>query len=164
MWKMMRQLKWILFFVAFGFFYLCVFGLQSKAMVNGYGIVTTSEIRAASTMLSTFEAHKASRGFNVYVFDETDWGGMNLTGDPAAEALREFLKVAHAQYNLEYLLIVGDPRDNSGPIPMKILYPRIPGDAGMPLAAAVPSDYYYADITGNWDWDGDGVTMANLDR
>ena len=151
----MRLLKWILCFVAFGFFYLCVFGLQSKAMANGYGIVTTSEIRAASTMLSTFESHKASRGFNVQVFDETDWGGMNLTGDPAAEALREFLKVAHAQYNLEYLLIVGDPRDNSGPIPMKTLYPRIPGDAGMPLAAAVPSDYYYADTTGNWDLDGD---------
>ena len=130
-------------------------GTASSLFANGYGIVTTTEIRSASTMLSTFEAHKASRGYNVQVFDETDWGGGGLTGDNAAEALRGFLQGAHNQHNLEYLLIVGDPRDSVGPIPMKTLYPRNPDDGSSFTKIPVPSDYYYADTTGNWDLDGD---------
>ena len=58
--------------------------MTANAFAAGYGIVTTSEIRATSTMLSTFGSHKASRGFNVQVFDENDWGGAGLTGDTAA--------------------------------------------------------------------------------
>ena len=127
----------------------------SNILANGYGIVTTTEIRSASSMLSTFEAHKSSRGYNVHVFDETDWGGSGLTGDNAAEALRGFLQSAHVQHNLDYLLIVGDPRDNVGPVPMKTLYPRNPDDGSSFTKIPVPSDYYYADTTGNWDLDGD---------
>ena len=134
---------------------LILAGTASALFANGYGIVTTSEIRSASTMLSTFESHKASRGFNVQVFDETHWGGGGLTGDNAAEALRGFLQSAHNQHNLEYLLIVGDPRDSVGPIPMKTLYPRNPDDGSSFTKIPVPSDYYYADTTGNWDLDGD---------
>ncbi len=129
--------------------------MTANAFAAGYGIVTTSEIRATSTMLSTFESHKASRGFNVQVFDENDWGGAGLTGDTAAEALRGFLQGAHQQHDLQYLLIVGDPRDSVGPVPMKTLYPRNPDDGSNFTKVPVPSDYYYADTTGNWDLDGD---------
>ena len=153
--KLMQQSKWISLFIALVLIPLCTSDLLSNAMANGYGIVTTSEIRSASTMLSTFETHKSGRGFNVQVFDETDWGGSGLTGDPAAEALRGFLQGAHTQHNLEYLLIVGDPRDSVGPIPMKTLYPRNPDDGSSFTKIPVPSDYYYADTTGNWDLDGD---------
>ncbi len=74
---------------AFIFLVTAMAGTSSPLFANGYGIVTTTEIRSASTMLSTFESHKASRGYNVQVFDETDWGGGGLTGDNAAEALVE---------------------------------------------------------------------------
>ena len=126
-----------------------------RALASGYGIVTTSEIRGASTMLSTFEAHKASRGFNVHVYDENDWGGAGLTGDLAADALRGFLQTTQAQDDLEYLLIVGDPRETVGPVPMKILYPRNPDDGSNFTKVPVPSDYIYADVHGNWNLDGD---------
>ena len=141
--------------VSFGILFLLLFCRAEHSLANGYGIITTSEIRSASSMLSTFEAHKASRGYNVQVFDENDWSGSGLTGDNAAEALRGFLQSAHTQHNLKYLLIVGDPRDSVGPVPMKTLYPRNPDDGSSFTKIPVPSDYYYADTTGNWDLDGD---------
>ena len=80
---------------------LLLFCFAANCLANGYGIITTSDIRSASSMLTTFEAHKQSRGFNVQVFDETDWSGSGLTGDSAAEALRGFLQSAHIQHNLK---------------------------------------------------------------
>ena len=136
------------------FFLLMLFSVEI-CLAEGYGIITTSEIRSASSMLSAFKSHKQTRGFNVQVFDETDWSGGGLTGDSAAEALRGFLESAHTQHNLKYLLILGDPRSSVGPVPMKTLYPRNPDDGSSFTKIPVPSDYYYADTTGNWDLDGD---------
>ncbi|HJN66410.1 MAG TPA: C25 family cysteine peptidase [Pirellulales bacterium] len=121
----------------------------------GYGIVTTREIRANSTQLTAFENHKAQRGYSVHTFDESDWGGVGLTGDAASEALRTFLQSADSQYELDYLLIIGDPRSSVGPVPMKSLYPRNQDDGCSFSTIEVPSDYYYATLNGNWDLDGD---------
>lgn len=135
-----------------------------------YAIVTSKEIRIASAELPAFVAHKASRGFTVLIFDEGDWGGMGLTGDVAAEALRSFLQSTEALYNIDYLLIIGDPRTGTGPVPMKNLYPRTYGylstspngwnadcDSFVMTQDAVPTDLYYSDVDGNWDLDGDGL-------
>ena len=67
-----------------------------------------------------------------------------LAGDAAAEALRTFLQGADSQYELDYLLIVGDPRSTVGPVPMKALYPRNQDDGCSFTTIQVPSDYYYA--------------------
>lgn len=148
---------------------ISVFFFHSKALSQpseGYAIVTSSAIRSQSNMLNTFVAHKQMRGFNTYVFDENDWGTGGLTGDAAAEALRNFLQQAKAQYNLRYLLIIGDPRVHTGPVPMKRTYPRTTGAVGQtPVFGStscnfsqsqVPSDFYYAELDGNWDLDNDG--------
>ena len=135
--------------------FLLLLILGTNLFAAGYGIVTTQEIRAASTQLTAFENHKAQRGYSVHTFDESDWGGVGLTGDAAAEALRTFLQGADSQYELDYLLIVGDPRSTVGPVPMKALYPRNQDDGCSFTTIQVPSDYYYAAINGNWDLDGD---------
>ena len=149
-------------------FLLGLWGAPSPAA--DYAIVTSAEIRALSQSLVPFAAAKEARGFNVHVFDETDWGGTGLTGDAAAEALRNFLQSAYALYDIEYLLLVGDPRTGTGPVPMKTLYPRTFGyfsttpvggnadcDSFVMTQDPVPSDYYYSDVDGNWDLDGDGL-------
>ena len=141
-----------------------------SALATDYVIVTSSEIRALSQNLDSFVAAKEDRGFVVHVFDEMDWGGTGLSGDAAAEILRSFLQSAYALYDIEYLLIIGDPRTASGPVPMKTLYPRTFGylstspngwnadcDSFVMTQDPVPSDYYYADVHGNWDLDGDGL-------
>ena len=69
-----------------------------------------------------------------------------MTGDDKAEQIRNFLK---EKPGLEHVLLIGD-RDI---VPMKVLYPDPCKHYG---PGAVPSDLYYAELTGDWDTDGDG--------
>ena len=147
-------------------FYLLMFW-PCVTWSSEYAIVTTSEIRGLSQELPAFVAFKTDRGFNVSLFDEMDWGGSGLVGDAAAEALRGFLQGLDAQTELDYVLLIGDPRSQTGPIPMKSLYPRTTGllstspngwNADCNFSqVSVPSDYYYAELDGDWDLDGDGL-------
>ena|GEM_PF-2449308 len=116
----------------------------------GYVIVTTEAIAAGSSQLANFAAHQQARGFAVQVATEAQFGGG--AGDVAAENIRNWLADHYLADQIEYVLLIGDPRPTSS-IPMKVLYPRR-DNLGQPEPH--PSDYYYADLTGNWDLDGDG--------
>ncbi len=120
----------------------------------GYAIITTSAIQAASSELVNFAAHKAAQGFDVHVVTEGSWGGG--TGDAAAENIRAWLQAHYLDDNLEFVLLIGDPSptasDPTTAVPMKMLWPRF--GVGDPQES--PSDWYYADLTSNWDADGDG--------
>ncbi|NRB28889.1 MAG: hypothetical protein HRU37_14565 [Roseibacillus sp.] len=153
-----------------GAVYFLGFPAAASAQGPAYAIVTSAEIRALSTKLDVFADHKVARGFEVHIFDETDWLGSGLTGDVAAEALRTFLQSAETLYDFDYVLIIGDPRPETGPVPMKTLHPRTFGyqsttpvgwnadcDSFVMTQDPVPTDYYYSDIHGNWDLDGDGL-------
>lgn len=113
-------------------------------------IITTSEIVSGSSNLADFIAHKTVMGFNVTVATETDWGGG--TGDIAAERIRAWLKANYAE-KARYAILIGNPNPSNGTVPMKMLWPRRGATDGY---ESCPSDYYYADVTGNWDLDGDG--------
>ncbi|MBN2589978.1 MAG: hypothetical protein JXA96_08945 [Sedimentisphaerales bacterium] len=117
----------------------------------GYAIITTSDIVNASSKLADFIAHKESLGFNVYLITEEDFGGS--IGDEAAENIRRWLQQNYEMYNIEYVLLIGDPRPDTGEVPMKLLWPR---HNDHPEYDKVPSDYYYSDLSGDWDLDKDG--------
>jgi hypothetical protein len=119
----------------------------------GYAIITTNEIVGASGELANFIASKESRGFQVYLATEDQWGGG--TGDAAAENIRDWLIANYLAYDLEYVLLIGDPDPGGGEVPMKMLWPRNNASDYTNYKNS-PSDYYYADLTGNWDADGDG--------
>lgn len=130
-----------------------------------YAIVGEAAVRSASSQLAAFAAHKDERGFDVRFYNETQTGTVGLVGDAAAEALRAWLQGLGAQAP-DYLLIIGDPRVTSGPFPMKQTWPRTPGSVGYnPIGAAncgftqisVPTDYYYAELDGDWDLNGNGL-------
>ncbi|MFP6664558.1 MAG: C25 family cysteine peptidase [Deltaproteobacteria bacterium] len=133
----------------------------------GYLIVTTAAVRGASTQLDAFVAHKEERGFVVRVRDEIAIGSSGLVADAAAEALHSYLQALAPADVPEYLLIIGDPRTWTGPFPMKTTWPRTPGSVGTSPTGyvstcnftqiAVPTDYYYGELDGNWDLDGDGL-------
>ncbi len=120
---------------------------------TGYVIITTRSIVSGSGQLNTFVSHKQARGFNVHVMTEDMWGGG--TGDTAAENIREWLKDNYVRLNIEYVLLIGDPNPSTGDVPMKMLWPRNNATYYTQYKDS-PSDYYYADLTGNWDLDGDG--------
>ena len=115
---------------------------------KAYVIITTSAIIDASDELANFVAHKKSRGFNVKVITEKDFGGG--VSDTAADNIRRWLQKHYLTENIQYVLLVGDPHPETGEIPMKMIWTH----SG--CKEPIPSDYYYADLTGNWDWNADG--------
>jgi subtilisin-like proprotein convertase family protein len=122
----------------------------SPAGTSGYVIITTQDIRDNSTKLADFVAHKQNMGFTVTVVDEADlWGaGTPVAGDASATKLREWMQANYETMDLKYALIIGDPRVDQGYVPMK-MYPCGGRD--------IPTDYFYAELTCDWDKDGDGI-------
>jgi len=121
-----------------------------------YVIITTDAIVAGSSKLDAFVANKQRLGYNVLVITETDFGG--LTGqapDHRAEKIRQWLKNNYVAMGIKYVLLIGDPHpyeNGEGDIPMKMCYPRYSD-----TYPEAPTDYFYADLTGNWDKNGDQI-------
>lgn len=125
-------------------------GASNVKAAAEYVIVTTSAIQAASTQLAAFVGHKQTMGFSVRVVTEADWGGG--VGDAAAENIRLWLKNNYALLGIQYVLLVGNPHPDDGDVPMKMLWPR----RNYSSDRDAPADFYYGDLTGNWDLDADG--------
>ena len=115
-----------------------------------YAIITTSYIETNSTKLDDFVSHKEAMGFDVQVITGADFGGGS--GNTAAENIRSWLQSNYETGNIEYALLIGNPDPCNGDVPMKMLWPRY----GQASDEEAPSDLYYADLTGDWDMDGDG--------
>jgi hypothetical protein len=127
-----------------------LFDTTDSEPIPGYVIITISEIENTSSNLADFIAHKESLGFTVNVVTEEKFGGG--IGDEAAENIRAWLQDHYIQDSLIYVLLIGDPRPDIGTVPMKMVGPA----SYDPNGKWVASDYYYAELTGNWDLDGDG--------
>jgi hypothetical protein len=123
---------------------------SSPGAITDYVVLTTSAIAAGSAKLQAFLNHKATRGFSTALVTESQWGGG--TGDVAAERIRAYLKANYLNKGIKYVLLIGNPHPTSGDVPMKMLWPR----RSSTTYREAPSDYYYADLTGNWDLDRDG--------
>lgn len=120
-----------------------------------YIILTTNAIRDNSTKLADLVLHKTALGHSVEIVTEDDYG---TVGD--AEAIRQWLITHYVPLGIHYVLLIGDPDpddpdtpdDSVGNIPMIMTWPR---RAAYNYRDSV-TDYFYADLTGNWDLDGDG--------
>jgi len=126
-----------------------------------YVIITTNAIVANSTALADFIAHKENLLHRVKVVTETDYGP--LTGQApngTAEKIRQWLLGHYVADGIEYVLLIGNPDpadpavggDPVGDVPMKMCWPR----RGSGSDENSPTDAFFADLTGNWDLDGDG--------
>jgi len=126
-----------------------------------YIIITTNAIVENSTKLDNFIYLKELMGHDVLVVTEDDFDG--LTGQPPngrAEKIRQWLIDNDPVHNIDYVLLIGDPDpddenkpgDTIGDIPMKMLWPGYHN----PDHRQAPSDYFYADLSSDWNLDGDG--------
>ncbi|MCL5102727.1 MAG: C25 family cysteine peptidase [Armatimonadetes bacterium] len=134
-------------------FYPTILGDQT-ASVADYVIITTSAIATQSTKLAMFAAFQASRGFTARIVTESNWGGG--TGAAAANNIRAWLQANYLTLGIKYVLLVGNPNPTSGDVPMKMLWPRLSVTTDPDDWRQAPSDYFYADLTGNWDLNGNG--------
>lgn len=141
------------------------------AFRTDYVIITTNAIVSGSGKLASFVKHKELLGYKVKVITENDYG--ILTGqapNDTAERIREWLKTNYIRMGIKWVLFIGnpdpddpiDPNDAVGDIPMKMCYPTKyyrPSHAW-----EIPTDYFYADLTGNWDLDSDGFFGEKSDN
>lgn len=137
----------------------CLLGVPAaRAETTGYVILTTSNIVASSSELTNFVAAKEARGFTVQVVPNTPvaqggWCGSTggATGDVAATCLRDWLESNYTngsgEAEIAYALLIGNPHPTSGDVPMKMCKP----------INNCPSDFFYADLTGDWDINTNGV-------
>jgi hypothetical protein len=119
-----------------------------------YVIITTNLIESNSTKLDSFVTHKESLGHNILVVTEDDFNSLSgQAPNHKAEKIRQWLKGNYASMGIEYVLLIGDPHpyeSGEGDIPMKMCWPITSSSYYM-----TPTDYFYADLTGNWDKNGD---------
>jgi hypothetical protein len=112
-----------------------------------YVIITTDSLQSDVQPLVTW---KTAAGYSVNVVT-ISWISVNYAGIDLPEKIRNFLIDKYAEWGIEYVLIVG----SHSTIPMRYCYPKS-GDHDPNSDSTTPTDYYYADLTGNWDSDGDG--------
>ncbi len=127
-----------------------------------YVIITTNATVAGSKRLADFVRMKTRQGHTVKVVTETDFNGLaGQAPNGRAEKIREWLKNNYLAMNINYVCLIGNPDpedplspgDFVGDIPMKMCYPRF----YEPSTRESPTDFFYADLVGNWDIDGDGI-------
>jgi hypothetical protein len=132
-----------------------------------YVIITTNDIVANSDKLENFINLK-ELAHDVLVVTEDDFDG--LTGQAPngrAEKIRQWLKDNYLPMGIQYVLLIGDPDpddptdpgDSIGDIPMKMCWPRYHAWS----YRESPTDLFYADLTGNWDLDGDEFYGEDFD-
>ena len=131
--------------------------LVSQAVKYDYIIVTTKYIVHNSNKLDDFVNYLHGKEFSVKIVTEDDYG--NDKGQQRAINIRNWLKEHYINYGIKYVLLIGNPDpddpstlDTYGSIPMMMCWPR----HGSKEDEEAPTDYFYADLTGDWDSDGDG--------
>ncbi|MBN2377976.1 MAG: hypothetical protein JXD22_16380, partial [Sedimentisphaerales bacterium] len=121
---------------------------------DGYVIITTSGIQSSSTKLSNFVTHKQSLGFTVNVITEAATADAThyvsgSTCDQRAGNIRDWLTNHYSADEILYVLLIGDPHPttftSNRSIPMKM------------CITDHPTDYFFAELTCNWDKDSDGI-------
>ncbi len=125
---------------------------SSVFAITNYVVMTTDAIEAASTTLSAFVAHKQSLGHTVAVITSSDVDGWEAAdkGTAAADKMRAWLKDNYLSMGIEYVLLIGHSNFSTGTVPMRrVYYPYKTADTG--------SDFFYAELSGTWDLDGDGI-------
>ncbi|MGC8943394.1 MAG: stalk domain-containing protein, partial [Caldisericia bacterium] len=140
---------------------------KSKISQDSYDllIITSKKIKE-SNILEYYKSFKINQGYKIYEIEveniEKSYSGLDLP-----EKIRNYLKDFYQKYNIKYLLLIGEPynfkfqtsNSTGGTIPMRYCYPDPKNHNRIEDTdkdGAVPTDYYYADLTGDWDSDRDG--------
>ncbi|KPK64708.1 hypothetical protein AMJ83_00480 [candidate division WOR_3 bacterium SM23_42] len=121
--------------------------INPARQTHDYVIITTD---ALQDTISYLVAWKQYLGYSVNLVTTT-WITNNYTGTDMQQKIRNFLIDKYIDWGIHYVLFVG----NIDVIPMRYCFPN-PNDHNPNSEFCTPTDYYYADLTGNWDSDGDG--------
>lgn len=151
---------------------------------NGYIILTENYVRDNSKELKNFIKHKEQLGFTVTVATEDDFGTAGEGhGRRQAYKVREWLQENWEQKKLLYALIISNPHPEKGKIPMakfgaldknklddrkkeKFLSENteFTPEGYAKWNGAAPTDFYYTDLTSNFDPNNNTVLNDKEDQ
>lgn len=159
-------------------------GGATQPVDPNYAIITTESTFSSSTALDDFCFHKEELGFEVmvvtehqtrtveydpasgYSFAANPGGYEDVAGasppDQRPDKVRKWLIDNYILLGIEDVLLIGNPDPDNfleegdlvGDMPMK--------DCMLKLLEDIPTDFYFAELTGNWDLDGDGCAGEYL--
>jgi hypothetical protein len=125
-------------------------------------VLTTDQLAADSRVLPRFLAFRQAEGFVVDLATEADWDHSTGTDrDSRQDRIRAYLQERYASDPGAYLLLIGSPDPEQGDLPMLLSYPvedltRYYPDSTADNMSPTPTDFYYAELSHDWDCDGDG--------
>jgi len=122
-------------------------GTMSMGLGAEYVIITSAELAPA---FYPFAFWKNQKGILTEIVLIEDILG-SYTGEDDPAQIRDYLKEAYA-YGTDWVLLGGD----ESVIPPRYAYPGNTSDP-VDLHNQQCTDLYYADLTGEWDSDGDGI-------
>lgn len=118
------------------------------SLVYDYVIITPDSL---SSSVSNLKTYKESRGYKVNLVT-TSWISSNYSGANSIEKIRNFLKANYLNWGIKYVLLVGSVSS----IPMLECWPEAGNFTPQEDIVPIPTDFYYADLTGDWDSNGNG--------
>ncbi|MDP7032981.1 MAG: C25 family cysteine peptidase [Planctomycetota bacterium] len=125
-----------------------------------YVVITTEHTANHSLQLDAFVTHKRNRGVRVHVETVESIEATYPDGE-RADKIRKWLQEHYQNWGIRFVLLIGSP-DPYNPVlaaiePLKEKVGTLPMKMTWPNGNDCPTDYYYADLTGNWDLDEDGL-------
>lgn len=132
---------------------------RDETPVHDYVIVARKSFADSSINLPAFVEWKTEQGFSPHVITIEEIEA-EIEGEMMVqERLRTWLQNHYQEWGIRYVLLIGSPDfDEEDGIPMKECFPTHGWvdslDPNVPQPN-VPTDMYYADLTGNWNPDGD---------
>jgi hypothetical protein len=125
---------------------------------GGIAIITTEDIQDGSELLEDYMEMRSGQGHDIDVYTEADWdvstGGLL---DDRSDRIRHWLQENYESLDLGYVILIGNP-DPYGDflygVPMKKCVTTSDPEVGEMTSL---TDFYFADLTGTWDADGNGT-------
>ena len=125
---------------------------------NSLLILTTEYFLSESQEIENYIWAKRESGFRVDIATETNYGGGELTGIERVRKIRSYLKSVYKDY--DFLLIIAGTDTHGDEVPMVVTRPEEEED---PSYENVPTDMFYAELTEDMDYDGNGVYGEHTD-
>jgi hypothetical protein len=142
---------------------------RDDAQTHDYLIVTRKLLADTSKVLPAFVEFKTQQGHTplVVTLEEIE-AQADDPSLPPQELVRSWLQANAEPMNARFLLLIGNPALPDPLLPGPEV-PRVPDDTSLPMKECfptkgfgtedefpnVPTDMYYADLTGDWNPDGD---------
>lgn len=129
-----------------------IFPMRNTENGKSLLILTTEYFLKESKEIENYIEAKRADGFNVEIATENTYGGGTLTGRERFMKIRNYLKSVYKNY--DFLLIIANPSPNGEEVPMLV---TLPCETDEPSYDKVPTDIFYAELTEDLDFDGDGT-------